>query len=200
MSRIAVFKSRGPDRSGQPDIEPVDDARHLVFVSPFQDGQNRLEDFFARDFGVGTNVADKRRAHEEAGVLHIGAIRTGRNARFGSLRTGDKSERLFVLLARRQGAHFRALVGRVAQPDPLESLCDGGHDAIVMCLVYENAAGRTAGLIGGPAEVHAFDSACHGSISIGVLADHQSVLAAEFELRALERIGSSLEDRAPRRN
>lgn len=185
----------GPDRRAQRRVRGVRARNHVVFIAPFQHGQDGSEGFFLDDAGGLGRVIDDGRGDEEArsrGIRH-GTAEGSLVSRAGSLR--DKILDFLELHGVLDGSEKCVWLRAIADGEGFDKVDQFGAELIVDVLVHVQPLDHHADLAG--AEERENADLGHDSVDIDVVADDAGIVTAQLQRHALEGLCAAGHDALP---
>ncbi len=174
---------------GQAEGGVVGAAHHFVLVVVGEDAHHRPEDLFLDDGHVIAAVGEHGRQHVGAIGQRAfgGAAAAGQQAGAFGLAAFDVAQHVFHVREAGQRAEVGLGGHRVADADALDALDNSGFERGQHAARHEHAGTVGADLAGAEEVGHHRDVG--GAVEVGVIADHQRRLAAQFHGHFLQRRG-----------
>lgn len=180
----------------QPVAGAVDDPDGLVLAVVGDDREHRSEDLLLADRAQRVHVGEDRRPDVVAGVQPVGPVGAAADQAAGAVldAPADVVGDTCVRGGGDQGAEVGRRVARIAGHVPGHGFSGELYGLVLAIPRYQQSAPLQAGLAG--VEEHLVDGGGHGRGQVGVVEDEARVLPAEFEVDALDGVGSERGDLA----
>ncbi|MPL93022.1 hypothetical protein SDC9_39146 [bioreactor metagenome] len=195
--REALAHVLGPDRRRQPIVRVIRPADRLFRLVEAGDRDDGAKDLAPDDLVRLQGAGDDGRLVEEA--LALGDLAAGRNldvVLFAG--AGDEGGDPVALARRNQRPHLVQAVVLVAEADGRDRGGEVRHEFLVDARLRIDPAGGGAVLPG--VVIAEGAQARDGRLDIGIVEQDHRRLAAQFQMRALDRAGRGLEHLAPGRD
>lgn len=182
----------GPEIAGQAVLDVVGECQRLLFVLERDGGQHRSKDLLLGDAHLVVGGGEERRRHVAAAAraVELGTAR----GNLGAFRPadGDIFEHLLLMYRMDERTNDGLRIERMPDLDAARLFGDQRGELLVNAFLHQQPRRRGAAFA--VQRIDHEDGGIGGTLEIGIGEDDHRVLAAEFEMHALQRLGTLAHD------